>query len=115
VNREISPPGPDAEQRAQLQLTDLLVHLLWHQRAPDCWVETNADSSPSCARFGSSRASPVRAAPATLLPARSSGSTPRSRSRSRASPRRERATCCCSYAPKSAAALVAGGRRYSEC
>jgi hypothetical protein len=33
VNREVSPPGADLEQRAQLQVRELLLHLLWYQRA----------------------------------------------------------------------------------
>jgi len=118
VNREISPPGADAEQRAQLQVTDLLLHLLWHQRAPDCWVETNAEqlaflrairelariprfelpatgSSPAREVFGIDAALPL------TLEGVSEGAS--------------LATSLLPYAPEiRAAALVAGGRRYSE-
>jgi hypothetical protein len=118
VNREISPPGPGLEQRAQRQLADLLLHLLWHQRAPDCWVETNAeqlaflrviqelarvprfelpasDSSPAREIFGIDGAQPL------TLEGISEGAS--------------LATSLLPYAPEiRAAALVAGGRRYSE-
>jgi hypothetical protein len=118
VNREISPPGPDHRSRAQLQVSTLLLHLLWHKRAPDAWVETNAEQlaflraiaelarterfalpanegSPALELFGIDAAQPLTiegisegaSLVASLLP----------------------------YAPElRAAALVVGGRRYSE-
>ena len=119
VNREVSPPGPDLEQRAQLQVSDLLLHLLWHQRAPDCWVETNAEQLAFLRAIGELARTPRFELPATAAShrrARSSASTPRSRSRSRASPRaRAWRPRCCPTPPRCARRRSSsGGRRYSE-
>ena len=118
VNREVSPPGTDIAQRAQLQVIDLLLHLLWHQRVPDCWVETNAEQlaflraigelarvprfelpaiggSPAREIFGIDAAQPL------TIEGVSEGAS--------------LATSLLPYAPEiRAAALIAGGRRYSE-
>jgi len=118
VNREVSPPGADLEQRAQLQVTDLLLHLLWHQRAPDCWVETNAEQLaflraiselartsrfelPATERSPASEIFGIDAAQPLTLEGISEGAS--------------LAASLLPYAPEvRAAALVVGGRRYSE-
>ena len=118
VNREVSPPGPDLRRRAEAQLDALFFHLLWRKRVPDSWTETNAEQlaflraiaelartqrfvlpagagAPARELFGIDAAQPLTiegvsegaSLAASLLP----------------------------YAPEiRAAALVVGGRRYSE-
>ena len=119
VNREISPPGPDLEQRAQLQVSDLLLHLLWHQRAPDCWVETNAEQLAFLRAIARARAH------AALRAARDAGDRPAREifgidaaqplTIEGISEGASLATSLLPYAPEvRAAALVVGGRRYSE-
>jgi hypothetical protein len=118
VNREISPPGPDPEERAQLQVNDLLLHLLWHQRAPDCWVETNAEQLAFLRAIGELARIPRFELPATATsPAREifgvDGTQPLTLEG--VSEGASLATSLLPYAPEiRAAALVAGGRRYSE-
>ena len=118
VNREVSPPGPDAAERAELQVTDLLLNLLWHQRAPDCWVETNAE------QLAFLRAIPELArTPRFVLPTRAGAPASELFGIDAAQPLTiegisEGASLAASllpYAPElRAAALVVGGRRYSE-
>jgi hypothetical protein len=118
VNREISPPGPDTEERAQLQVNDLLLHLLWHQRAPDCWVETNAEQLAFLRAIGELARVPRFLLPATAFsPPREifgiDGGQPLTIEG--VSEGASLATSLLPYAPEiRAAALVAGGRRYSE-
>ncbi len=118
VNREVSPPGPTLEERAELQVTELLLHLLWYQRAPDCWVETNAEQLAFLRAV-----SELARTPRFTLPA--SGSSPAREiyGIDGAQPLTiegisEGASLVASllpYAPEvRAAALVVGGRRYSE-
>ena len=118
VNREISPPGPDPEERAQLQVNDLLLHLLWHQRAPDCWVETNAEQLAFLRAIGELARVPRFELPATATsPAREifgiDGAQPLTIEG--VSEGASLVTSLLPYAPEiRAASLVAGGRRYSE-
>jgi hypothetical protein len=118
VNREISPPGPDVAQRARLQLNDLLLHLLWHQRAPDCWVETNAEQLAFLRAIGELARLPGFALPATAGSPASVifGIDPaQPLTLEGVSEGASLASSLLPYAPEiRAAALVAGGRRYSE-
>ena len=43
INREVSPPGPSHEQRAQTQLVDILLRILLHGRVPDYFVQTGGE------------------------------------------------------------------------
>jgi len=43
INREVSPPGPSHEQRAQTQLVDILLRVLLHGRVPDYFVQTGGE------------------------------------------------------------------------
>jgi len=118
VNREVSPPGTDAEQRAQLQVTDLLLHLLWHQRAPDCWVETNAEQIAFLRAIGELARLPRFELPATgSSPARELFGIDAAQPLTieGVSEGANLATSLLPYAPEiRAAVLIAGGRRYSE-
>ncbi len=118
VNREISPPGTDSRSRAQLQLSTLLVHLLWHRRVPDSWVETNAEqlaflrAIAELARTSRFALPAIAGAPARELfgidPAQPLTLEGISEGASLAA-------SLLPYAPEvRAAALVVGGRRYSE-
>jgi hypothetical protein len=118
VNREISPPGPSPQERAALQLNELLLHLLWHQRAPDCWIETNAEQLAFLRAIRELARVPRFELPAAAgLPARAifgiDGAQPLTIEG--VSEGASLATSLLPYAPEiRAAALVAGGRRYSE-
>jgi len=107
-----------SEQRAQLQLNELLLHLLWHQRAPDCWVETNAEQLAFLRAIRELARVPRFQLPGTEnLPARAifgiDGALPLTLEG--VSEGASLATSLLPYAPEiRAAALVAGGRRYSE-
>jgi len=118
VNREVSPPGADLEQRAQLQVSELLLHLLWQQRAPDCWVETNAEQLAFLRAIGE-----LARTPRFELPASERGPASEIFGIDATQPLTlegisEGASLAASllpYAPEvRAAALVVGGRRYSE-
>jgi hypothetical protein len=118
MNREVSPPGIDVDERAKLQTSELLLHLLWHRHVPDIWVETNAEQLaflraieelarvPRFALAAGEGSEPIElfgidgAQPLTLEGVSEGASL---------------ATSLLPYAPEvRAASLVAGGRRYSE-
>ncbi len=118
VNREISPPGTDAAERAQLQITDLLLHLLWHQRAPDCWVETNAEQLAFLRAIGElARVAHFQLPASGISPAREIFGIDAAQPLTieGVSEGASLAASLLPYAPEiRAAALIAGGRRYSE-
>jgi hypothetical protein len=43
LNREVSPPGPSEEERARRQLVDLVLRVLLNGKVPDYFVETNGE------------------------------------------------------------------------
>ncbi len=118
VNREVSPPGPGIEERAQRQIVDLLLRLMATGAIPDNFIQTVAEQLAFLRAIGEIAAIRDFAidAPLASEPARIHGIDPSTPlAYLGISEGAHHGSLLLPFAPEiRAAALIAPGRRFSE-